>query len=405
VHKDDQAPTVPTRGRPRRFGAYGSALVALTAALLALLAAVPQLAGADLSGEAARGGSGEEWIAGLRGSKGAAVLEAGTRSSPEATAEDPGSVEEGGEAPSAGALATSPQEAPIIGTNDGAGWGPAPARHIVAGDIRWNRVEIGTSTPNTLTSSLRYGFKVLAIVGNTGDSTPISSIEPHEWGAEVASQLRGKRGITLAEAGNEMYLKGNTADPVQYGRMYMAAIEALKASTIRTPLLFDMTGDYPTGGGWSAPRGWSTDAQGGGWLRSAVAAVPGLARAILANGIAIHPYGAVGENTHDDWGTAAAAADEAVARAVLGRVPPFYITEFGYNLARCGANTGACSLRAQAHQMRAAYNAFLADPNVAGIWWYQSHDDDTGQWGFMNNDNTVRPSFRTLSAIARLVGQ
>jgi hypothetical protein len=55
--------------------------------------------------------------------------------------------------------------------------------------------------------------------------------------------------------------------------------------------------------------------------------------------------------------------------------------------------------------MRAAYNVFLADPNIVGVWWYQSHDDGTGRWGFMNGDNTARPSFKTLSSLAHLAGQ
>jgi hypothetical protein len=179
----------------------------------------------------------------------------------------------------------------------------------------------------------------------------------------------------------------------------------MAAQGVHTRLLFNMTGDYPTGGGWSSPRGWSSDAQGGGWLRSAVAGVPGLAAAIAANGISIHPYGAVGENSHDAFGTAAPAADEALARAVLGKIPPFYITEFGYDMGRCGRPLGACSESDQAQKMRAAYDVFLADPNIAGIWWYQSHDDDTGHWGLMNDDNTLRPSFSALSGLARLAGQ
>ena len=55
--------------------------------------------------------------------------------------------------------------------------------------------------------------------------------------------------------------------------------------------------------------------------------------------------------------------------------------------------------------MRAAYKVFLADPHVAGILVYQSHDDGTGQWGYMNNDNTTRPAFNVLSEIATEQGQ
>jgi hypothetical protein len=113
-----------------------------------------------------------------------------------------------------------------------------------------------------------------------------------------------------------MYLKGGIADPVQYGRMYLAAVQALGKAGIHTTLLFNLTGDYPIGS-WTQPQGWSADAGGGGWLRDAVNGVPGLTSAIAANGVSIHPYGGVHENVHDDTGIASAAALEGVARTVL----------------------------------------------------------------------------------------
>jgi hypothetical protein len=299
--------------------------------------------------------------------------------------------------------ALSSPTGPIVGTNDGAGWGPEAARTILQGHITWNRVELDDHS-NTLATSLGYGFKNVAIVNNTGDETPLSEIDPSEWGAGVVSELKANPGVNIAEAGNESYLKGGVANPVQYGRMYVAAVEDMQAAGIHIPLLFDMTGDYPLGS-WATPTGWSEDANGGGWLRTAVEAVPGLAAAILANGVAIHPYGALGENSRDDWGVSAPAAEESVAKVVLGSIPPFYVTEFGYDLRRCGASLGACSKREQASKLQAAYNVFLADPHIAGIWWYQSHDDDTGAWGFMSRRNRVRPAFKNLSAIAKLVGQ
>jgi hypothetical protein len=298
---------------------------------------------------------------------------------------------------------SSPVSSKIIGTNDGAGWGPSPAATILGGHITWNRVELGASS-NTLVASLSEGFHVLAIVGNVNDGTPLSQVEPNSWGATVVSQLQANPGITIAEAGNEMYLKGNIANPVQYGRMYLAAINAMKAAGIHTPLLFNMLGDYHLGT-WSSPTGYSEDAHGGGWLHDAVAGVPGLATAILANGLSTHPYGALGENREDTNGVSAVPAQESVAQTVLGAIPPIYITEFGYSLNNCGADDGACSQPEQAAKMRSAYTALLADPHVAGIWWYQSHDDSTGQFGFMNNDNTTRPSFQTLSTIATEQGQ
>jgi hypothetical protein len=293
----------------------------------------------------------------------------------------------------------------IIGTGDGAGWGPAAAKTILGGHITWNRVEIGQST-NTLAQSLSDGFHVLAIVGNVNDDTPLSQVDPNSWGATVVSQLQANPGISIAEAGNEMFLKGNIANPVQYGRMYLAAVNAIKAAGIHTPLLFDDFGDYPLGS-WASPTSWSRDSTGGGWLHDAVAGVPGLAPAILANGLNSHPYGAIGVNKEnkDSYGTGAVAGQEAEAQAVLGATPTFYITEFGYDLSKCGVDLGACSQQEQATKMHEAYKIFLNDPHVAGIWWYQSHDDSTGQFGFMNNDNTTRPSFTTLTTIATEQGQ
>jgi hypothetical protein len=48
---------------------------------------------------------------------------------------------------------------------------------------------------------------------------------------------------------------------------------------------------------------------------------------------------------------------------------------------------------------------FLKDPNVDGIWWYQSHDDSTGHFGFMTNAGAARPALAALSAIAKAEGQ
>jgi hypothetical protein len=291
----------------------------------------------------------------------------------------------------------------IIGTNDGAGWGPAAAKTILAGNITWNRVEIG-SEDNPIAASEQEGFHTLAIVGNIEDNTPLSQIEPNAWAKTVVAQLQANPGITIAEAGNEMYLKGNIANPIQYGRMYLAAVNAMKAAGINKPLLFDMLGDYPTPN-WTSPTGESWDSEGGGWLPTAVKNVPGLASAILANGIGTHPYGALHENGTDSYGVEAVAAQESVAKNVLGGIPPIYITEFGYDLSRCGQVDGACSQEEQASKLKAAYEVFLADPHVDGIWVYQSHDDSTGQYGYMNNNNTTRPAFNIISAFATAQGQ
>jgi hypothetical protein len=298
-------------------------------------------------------------------------------------------------------------EKTIIGTNDGSGWGEDPAATITGGHITWDRVEVGGGY--TVAQAVGFGFHVLAIVNNPDDCTPLSQIDPATWGQGVVTQIQANPGIRLAEAGNEMYLKGTSGngcagstgygDPQQYGAMYLAAVKAMSAAGLDIPLLFNLTGDYDTA------SGWSQDAIHGGWLRDAVEATPGLGAAILANGVTTHPYGAVGENTADYAGTAAVAAQEVVAQAVLGGVPVFYITEFGYDMSICGQSAGACSQQDQASKMQAAYEVFLADPRIRGIWWYQSHDDGTGQFGYMNNDNSTRSSFTTISTFGLAQGQ
>jgi len=291
----------------------------------------------------------------------------------------------------------------IIGTDDATGWGSAAAATIRAAHIDWDRVEIGDAG-SPLQASLGYGFKVLAIVGNVADSMPLSAVEPGPWSSQLVAQLRANPGMALAEAGNEMYFKGGVANPARYGRMYLAAVRAEHAAGLHVPLLFSTTGDYPHGT-WAHPHGWSEDAAGGGWLREAVLANAGLAAAILANGLAVHPYGAPGESAHDDYGAGVPAALEGVARETLGAVPPLYVTEIGYSLSACGSGLGACSPADQAARLRAAYAAFLHDPHVAGIWWYQSHDDNTGRWGFMDAHNVARPALTALSEIAVSQGQ
>jgi hypothetical protein len=306
-------------------------------------------------------------------------------------------------APAASEASADGRASVIIGTNDGAGWGTAAANTILSGQITWNRVEIGWST-NSLASSLSDGFHTLAIVGNIGEETPISSVEPVAWASTVVSELGSNPGIAIAEAGNEMYLKGGVADPAQYGRMYLAAVHAEMLHRIWVPLLFNMAGDVPTGT-WSSPNGWSQDAHGGGWLRDAVNSSPGLSGAIQRNGVTVHPYGGLEENQEDLYGVKAVAAQERVEKEVLGFYPRIYITEFGFALDKCGTPEGACSEAEQASKMTAAYKAFEADPHVDGIWWYQSHDDSSGQWGYMNNDGSTRPAFQALSALAVEQGQ
>jgi hypothetical protein len=314
----------------------------------------------------------------------------------------------------------------IIGTNDGDGWGPAGVNPVSAtlidGGIDWDRgslsVDAAIYTPGTSTTPA--GFHVIGLVGNLDDSALLSSMTPAAWAAWVVAQLQANPGIELAEAGNEMYYKGGVYNPQQYGAMYLAGLKAIRAACISTPLLFNMFGDYLPAGSSS----WSQDANGGGWLRAAIAANPGLAEAIVANGISAHPYGPLYYIPGgDSSGVPVIASWETLMQSVLGSIPPIYITEFGYDIDPVGSCTqdggigginpndlsGVCSQEAQADSMRVAYTVWRADPHVQGIWWYQTEDTpgsggDTGDWGVINRDGTTRPSFTVLSAFAKDAG-
>lgn len=315
----------------------------------------------------------------------------------------------------------------IIGTNDGDGWGPAGVNPVsatlIGGHIDWDRgsLAVDASIYPSGADTTAAGFHVIGLVGNLDDSSPLSSMTPVAWAAWVVAQLQSNPGVELAEAGNEMYYKGGVADPQQYGAMYMAGLKAIRDACIRTPLLFNMFGDYPIPGGAM----WSQDANHGGWLRAAIGANAGLAEAILTNGISAHPYGPLYYIPGgDESGVPVIASWETLMQSALGGIPPIYITEFGYDVDPAGSCTqdggigginptdlsGVCSQEAQAESMQVAYAVWRADPHVKGIWWYQTEDTpgsggDTGDWGVINRDGTTRPSFTVLSGFAKDAGQ
>jgi hypothetical protein len=307
---------------------------------------------------------------------------------------------------------------PIIGLGAATGWGSTAAATVHAGHVDWDRIDMGTATTadSHVTGAIGAGFDVLGVVGNVADGTPLSSVTTSTWASNVVTQMQSNPGLAMAEAGNEMYFKGGVANPVKYGQMYLAAVNALSTAGIHTKLLFNMWGDYFCGttGVISCPsNGWSQDSQGRGWLADAVNGVPGLAAAIAANGVSTHPYGAIGQNNADESGTAAVAAQESAAQAALGTIPPFYVTEMGFDLDLCGNDSGACSQADQATKLGQAMAVFLGDDHVEGVWWFQAWDYGSGNaWGILdtpvqagNGAGAARPAFTTLSNLAVQYGQ
>jgi Big-like domain-containing protein/fibronectin type III domain protein len=255
------------------------------------------------------------------------------------------------------------------------------------------------------------------------------------------------------------------ADPASYGALYVATYNAVQAANggggiSGITLLFNTFGDYCNTGGklvtTSCPT-WSQDAEGGGWLHDAVQANPALKTDIEA--LSTHPYGGVGDFAADETGTCAvggitydpscAAVDtapwngwsagpctaatgcsqEVVAKAYLGRIPPIYITEFGIpwngvgitgaETSDAGYNTPCTTsstvstqqalYQGQAYLLTEAYDVFMKDPNIKGIWYYELEDlandggpDNAGDWGLINgNGSTTQNSNGTIPVSPR----
>lgn len=252
--------------------------------------------------------------------------------------------------------------------------------------------------PTALRSSpTRRGSPTTAtLVGNPADSQPLSGVSSSTYGSTVVADASPS--ATLLEAGNEMYFKGGVCDPASYGRLYLAGLNALRAAGATQPYVFNMMGS----------TGNCTDGTPSEWLRAALAANAGLGSAILANGVSTHPHGLANQNVNDSGGTSAVNAQENLLQNELGAIPPVYVTEFGYDTCDPNPNesVAASSYQDATTKLQAAYQVFLRDPNVKGIWYFQSHDYGTGDcWGFMNADTTTRPQFSALSSIAISQGQ
>jgi len=312
-----------------------------------------------------------------------------------------------------------PPSGTIIGINDETGWGPAtgnqPEAELVNAGIKWSRV--GFTYPDTtldcsgcatVAQDNALGVSLTGII-NTSNTTALSSIAPSAYAQYGLTLIRQNPTINLWEVGNEMYLKGCgnnnagsyvcLADSVSYGKMYLALYNAVKDAGIsNVTLMFNAWGDYNSNLNPNGNPTWSQDANNGGWVRDAVNKVPGLGPAIANEAFSIHPYGPVDSFApQDEVGTAAVVQQEQLAKSIIGSIPPFYITEYGVN--QWGLSTSDCPGNVQgeqAYQVTAAYNVFIADSHVKGIWLYQTEDDGSGAWGVINRDGSTRPSFNAL---------
>jgi hypothetical protein len=148
---------------------------------------------------------------------------------------------------------------PLIGTNGGAGWGPAPAATLLQAGIAWDRIayDYPSNGPEqySVSTSAGYGFQALLILGNTDDNTLLSTFSPSDYGSKCVQVIQQfKNQISLYEIGNEMFLKGGKADPVSYANLVMALYDAYDAAGLSGHrLLINAYGDYQLANGqWSS---------------------------------------------------------------------------------------------------------------------------------------------------------
>jgi hypothetical protein len=264
----------------------------------------------------------------------------------------------------------------IIGLNDYAGWGSGPATLYYNDGFRWDRID---GCPSS--TELNEGINMIAILPLTSSSDGAGDVTScmDQWNTSTyASRI-------IYEFDNEPFYNGVSA--TTYAQDYQAAYTAKHAANIVQPLLFMTTGD-PSG-----------DYGSNTWLDEALDAVPSL----QVDGFSVHPYGEVNQNTgtnSNGVGAVLALRQDAVNKGFANT--PWYLTEFGFTLCTpesatsCTTNTTTAggwyvpSECEQEKQLQLTYNALLAYGDgtsgtwLKGIWWYQTHDDSTGEFGIMD---------------------
>ena len=124
----------------------------------------------------------------------------------------------------------------------------------------------------------------------------------------------------------------------------------------------------------------------------------------LEGGFSMHPYGEPGENRSNDYGPQALSVQHEQAVALGFQHTDYYATEFG---AEVEGQPDPSSLDRQARAIEAVYEELISFGFVKGIWYYQTHDDDTGQWGLVEHQETgrspfiARPSLAVVAAFAQ----
>jgi hypothetical protein len=251
--------------------------------------------------------------------------------------------------------------------------------------VNSDRIDVGDgSSISLVTSAISKGLKPLVLYN------PSSGQSPAAYASQVQSLATRIKalGLTKIEFVNEPDI--NHWTPQTYAAAYAAAHSAI--SGMGMTLIAYTIGDYQRADGT-----WSQDANGGGWMRDFVAALPAPG-ASMVDAWSAHLYGnsvTTVEPQDSGW---AALTDWRSIEESLGSNAPWYITEIGWN-------TTAVSTSTQAANTTTVLNSALAKGYVAGVWFYTVIDDSTGSYGLFNlmggassaTTSDERPAFTSMA--------
>jgi len=249
---------------------------------------------------------------------------------------------------------------------------------LEAAGIHSGRIE-GTGQATWIAADGGNPATSTAIVGNTSDGSPLSGVNLASWTSSALAEVKtlAGDGYTLLEVGNEMYLKGGSQNGAKYAEMYVSLHEAAAAEHVT--LIFD--------GGSNT------------WTKEAVTAEPKLTT--LVDAFSDHPYGFAHESRNGWEGPRGLEEQHAYAVSEGFAHATYYLTEYGIELN--GPNTSAPTETVRVQDIKEAYGEFTGLPYVAGIWWYQSHND-SGNWGVVSGEGSSAVGSPALTEIGSFAG-
>lgn len=268
----------------------------------------------------------------------------------------------------------------IIGTNDWSGWQEGPAKTMLTAGIKAGRIE-GTGE---LSKAIGYGAiasEMMVIVGNTSDSSRLSSVNKSAQTAEVLKEAEAcaARGTQLLEFMNEPYLKGasHNKEGAKYAELYLSALAAIEAKGLKVRLLASL----------DCELSW-------------VEAMPAEFWASV-QGFTIHPYGSL------SWSYGWAGYLKCLEYASKkGANVGWFVTEDGVELNGKTTQYPGFSVNSEAERqalIKSKIETYIASTvagGCEGFYYYQSHNDSTGTFGFMDNTNKPLPLMSTIASFA-----